>query len=111
MKFSVCSDQCVGQKYLQENALDFIYDAYHNESGNISVPDSLRMEKDISSHREASELKAYRAKNRYYLQSSQLYNIWALLYQIMKCANNSFFTPQFTDILLNVKIVLMFWIG
>ena len=75
MKFSVCSDQCVGQKYLQENALNFIYDAYHNESGNISVPDSLRMEKDISSHREASELKAYRAKNRYYLQSSQLYHM------------------------------------
>ncbi|XP_022984461.1 tRNA dimethylallyltransferase 9 [Cucurbita maxima] len=51
-----------------ENALNFIYDAYHNESGNISVPDSLRMEKDISSHREASELKAYRAKNRYFVR-------------------------------------------
>lgn len=51
-----------------ENALNFIYDAYHNESGNISVPDSLRMKKDVSSHREVSELKAYRTRNRYFVR-------------------------------------------
>lgn len=57
----------VRQKHLQENALNFIYDAYHNGSGNISVPDSLRMESDVSSRRKASEMKSYQTRNRYYL--------------------------------------------
>ncbi|KAA0059019.1 tRNA dimethylallyltransferase 9 [Cucumis melo var. makuwa] len=51
-----------------ENALNFIYDAYHNGSGNISVPDSLRMESDVSSRRKASEMKSYQTRNRYFVR-------------------------------------------
>ncbi|XP_004137218.1 tRNA dimethylallyltransferase 9 isoform X4 [Cucumis sativus] len=51
-----------------ENALNFVYDAYHSESGNISVPESLRMKRDGSSYREASEMKAYRTRNRYFVK-------------------------------------------
>lgn len=49
---------------LQEQVLNFIYDSYHDESGVLVVPESLRMKKDTS-HREASKLKGYRTKNRY----------------------------------------------
>lgn len=50
-----------------EKVLDFIYDAYNDERGTVNVPESLRMKKDVSSHREAAELKAYRTKNRYFV--------------------------------------------
>ncbi|XP_038897358.1 tRNA dimethylallyltransferase 9 isoform X2 [Benincasa hispida] len=58
-----------------ENALNFIYDAYHSESENISVPDSLGMKKDLSSHREVSELKAYRTKNRYFVRREDCFDV------------------------------------
>lgn len=48
----------------QEKVLNFILDAYHDESGKMMVPESLRMDKDVTSRREASELKTYRTKNR-----------------------------------------------
>ena len=44
--------------------LNFIYDAYNDKSGTLDVPESLQMKKDVSNRREASELKAYRTKNR-----------------------------------------------
>lgn len=44
--------------------LNFILDAYHDESGKVVVPESLRMLKDVTGRREASELKTYRTKNR-----------------------------------------------
>ncbi|KAG5546146.1 hypothetical protein RHGRI_018355 [Rhododendron griersonianum] len=50
--------------YRQENVLDFITDAYNDQSGTLIVPESLSMKKDISK-RETSILKGYRAKNRY----------------------------------------------
>ncbi|KAK8676915.1 hypothetical protein V6N13_142474 [Hibiscus sabdariffa] len=48
-----------------DKVLNFIYDAYNDQSGTLYVPELLQMKKDMSSKREASELKAYRAKNRY----------------------------------------------
>ncbi|KAI8552480.1 hypothetical protein RHMOL_Rhmol06G0269700 [Rhododendron molle] len=45
-----------------ENVLDFITDAYNDQSGTLIVPESLCMKKDISK-RETSILKGYRAKN------------------------------------------------
>lgn len=45
--------------------LDFIYDTYHDQTGELVVPKSLSMEKDMSSHREIKELKTYRTRNRY----------------------------------------------
>lgn len=57
----------------QENVLNFIYDAYNGESGIVEVPESLQMKKDLSNRREASELKAYRSKNRYYLKILVVY--------------------------------------
>lgn len=44
--------------------LDFITDAYNDQSGTLIVPESLSMKKDISK-RETSILKGYRSKNRY----------------------------------------------
>ncbi len=52
---------------MQERVLNFIYDAYHDESRVLVVPEALRMKKDISNRRETSELKAYRTRNRYEL--------------------------------------------
>ncbi|KAM7498646.1 hypothetical protein LguiA_023060 [Lonicera macranthoides] len=48
-----------------EEVLGFIYDAYlHKESGNLVVPESLSMQKEMSNHREIKEMKSYRTKNR-----------------------------------------------
>ncbi|XP_057952414.1 tRNA dimethylallyltransferase 9 [Malania oleifera] len=49
-----------------EKVLNFIHDAYCDQAGTLVVPESLRMSKDISNHREISELKAYRTKNRHF---------------------------------------------
>ncbi|KAK9269328.1 hypothetical protein L1049_001099 [Liquidambar formosana] len=50
-----------------EEVLDFIHDSYHDQSGTLVVPESLRMRKEISNNREISELKAYRTKNRHFI--------------------------------------------
>ncbi|XP_062168810.1 tRNA dimethylallyltransferase 9 [Alnus glutinosa] len=50
-----------------ELVLNFIYDAYHDESRVLVVPEALRMKKDISNRRETSELKAYRTRNRHFV--------------------------------------------
>lgn len=47
--------------------LNFIHDAYHDQTGKLVVPKSLSMKKDMSNNREIKELKAYRTKNRYNL--------------------------------------------
>lgn len=47
--------------------LNFIHDAYHDQTGKLVVPKSLSMKKDMSNNREINELKAYRTKNRYNL--------------------------------------------
>ncbi|KAK2986627.1 hypothetical protein RJ640_004383, partial [Escallonia rubra] len=47
-----------------EKVLDFLYDSYNVENGNLIVPDTLRMKKDTSNNREVAQLKAYRTKNR-----------------------------------------------
>lgn len=52
------------KKYMQDKVLNFIYDAYHDNSGIVVVPDFLKMEKELTSRREVSELKAYRTRNR-----------------------------------------------
>ncbi|KAL8129795.1 hypothetical protein V2J09_018950 [Rumex salicifolius] len=50
-----------------EKVLNFIYDAYHDTSGTLIVPESLQISKEITSSRQAAELKVYRPKNRYFL--------------------------------------------
>ncbi|XP_031407076.1 tRNA dimethylallyltransferase 9 [Punica granatum] len=47
--------------------LKFISDAYHDQTGNLDVPEPLKMNKEMTSHREASELKSYRTKNRHFI--------------------------------------------
>lgn len=51
--------------FLQDKVLNFIYDAYHDKSENLVVPQWLQMRKDTN-HREAAALKAYRTRNRYW---------------------------------------------
>ncbi|KAJ1441689.1 tRNA dimethylallyltransferase 9 isoform X1, partial [Sesbania bispinosa] len=50
-----------------ETILNFIHDAYHDRNGSFLVPEHLKMSKDISNHREATKLKAYRTKNRHFV--------------------------------------------
>ncbi|KAK8643756.1 hypothetical protein V6N13_013035 [Hibiscus sabdariffa] len=58
-----------------DKVLNFIYDAYNDQSGTLYVPESLQMKKDMSSKREASELKAYRAKNSHFVHREDCSNI------------------------------------
>lgn len=50
-----------------EMVLNFVYDAYHDQTGSLVVPESLRMKKDMTSRREVLQLKAYRTKNRHFV--------------------------------------------
>ncbi|KAG8386393.1 hypothetical protein BUALT_Bualt03G0144200 [Buddleja alternifolia] len=50
-----------------ENVLSFICDAYHDQTGELKLPRSLSMEKDISSPKDVRLLKAYRTKNRHFI--------------------------------------------
>ncbi|KAJ9551735.1 hypothetical protein OSB04_015780 [Centaurea solstitialis] len=43
-----------------EEVLDFIYNAYHDQTGKLAVPRSLSMKKDVSDRREIAQLKTYR---------------------------------------------------
>lgn len=54
---------------MQEEVLNFIYNAYHNHTGKLSVPRSLKMEKDMSDRREIAQLKTYRTIRGYALDS------------------------------------------
>ncbi|XP_028077284.1 tRNA dimethylallyltransferase 9 isoform X2 [Camellia sinensis] len=49
-----------------DEVLNFIYDSYYNQNGSLTVPESLSMEREISSRRK-SELKGYRTKNRRFI--------------------------------------------
>ncbi|KAF3442436.1 hypothetical protein FNV43_RR16352 [Rhamnella rubrinervis] len=51
-----------------EKVLSFIYDAYLDKNGTVVMPESLKMRRELSSHREVSELKAYRTKNRHFVR-------------------------------------------
>lgn len=57
---------------MQDQVLNFIYDAYYDKTEVLVVPESLRMKKDVSNRRETSELKAYRTKNRYEMLISNI---------------------------------------
>ncbi|KAL2331371.1 hypothetical protein Fmac_018952 [Flemingia macrophylla] len=46
-----------------ETILNFIYGAYLDWNGSLLVPEHLRMSRDISNRREASQIKSYRTKN------------------------------------------------
>lgn len=51
-----------------DKVISFIYDAYHDQSGYLKVPELLKMKKDVSNHREILELKGYRTKNRQFIR-------------------------------------------
>ncbi|KAL1350056.1 hypothetical protein HN51_026512 [Arachis hypogaea] len=51
-----------------ETVLNFIVDSYQNRNGRLVVPESLRMPRDISNHREANLIKSYRTRNRHFLK-------------------------------------------
>ncbi|XP_018731502.2 tRNA dimethylallyltransferase 9 isoform X2 [Eucalyptus grandis] len=50
-----------------EKVLDCICHAYHDQTGELNVPEALRMKKEISGRREDAELKAYHTKNRHFI--------------------------------------------
>lgn len=45
--------------------MDFIHDAYHDQTTTLVVPESLRMKKDVANRQELKELQTYMTKNRY----------------------------------------------
>ncbi|KAL8032034.1 hypothetical protein ABFS82_13G068100 [Erythranthe guttata] len=49
-----------------EQVVNFICDAYEDQTGELKVPRSLYMDKDISNQKEVRLLKAYRTKNRHF---------------------------------------------
>ncbi|XP_021848550.1 tRNA dimethylallyltransferase 9 isoform X2 [Spinacia oleracea] len=50
-----------------EKVLDFIHDAYHDQTTTLVVPESLRMKKDVANRQELKELQTYMTKNRYFV--------------------------------------------
>ncbi|KAG4971754.1 hypothetical protein AAZX31_13G253700 [Glycine max] len=58
-----------------ETILDFIHGAYHDWNGSILVPEDLRMSRDISNHRQAAQLKAYRTRNRHFVNGEDCTHI------------------------------------
>ncbi|XP_024631459.1 tRNA dimethylallyltransferase 9 isoform X2 [Medicago truncatula] len=58
-----------------ETVLNFIHDAYHNQNGNLFVPEHLRMSRDITNPRIAAKLKAYRTRNRHFVNGEDCYPI------------------------------------
>ena len=55
---------------MQEEVLDFIYNAYHDQTGKLEVPRSLSMKKDMSDRREIAQLKIYRPQRGYAFRST-----------------------------------------
>lgn len=72
--------------WLQESVLDFIYDSYHIPSGDLKVPKSLSVKKEISSQREVAEMKAYRPRNQYALKM--------LKYMFLTCTFSFYITKE-----------------
>ncbi|KAF6172553.1 hypothetical protein GIB67_007066 [Kingdonia uniflora] len=62
-----------------EKIVDFIYDAYHDQSGNLVVPEYLQMKKHISSREEVSELKRYLTKNKHFVKHEDCHEILNLM--------------------------------
>ncbi|GMH05596.1 hypothetical protein Nepgr_007436 [Nepenthes gracilis] len=58
-----------------ERVLDFIHDTYYDQTGRLTLPESLTIKKDISNRREAAQLKAYRTKNRYFITRENCNNV------------------------------------
>lgn len=60
-----------------EKVLNFIHDAYHEDSKAVMVPECLRMKKDVSNRREVAQLKAYRTEYRYFVSRADYADILA----------------------------------
>lgn len=73
--------------FMQDKVLNFVHNSYHNETGNVNVPASLRMKKEASNRQESAELKAYRTRNRYAIYDC---NIIILLRQFLFILDLSF---------------------
>ncbi|KAL9322178.1 hypothetical protein ACSQ67_010231 [Phaseolus vulgaris] len=58
-----------------ETILSFINGAYHDWNGSLLVPEHLRMSRDISNRREATQLKSYRTKNRHFVKGEDCSHI------------------------------------
>ncbi|KAL2944503.1 tRNA dimethylallyltransferase 9 [Bienertia sinuspersici] len=53
--FSFLSEFQKASRY--EKVLNFVHDAYHDQSTTLTVPESIRMKKDVANRRETAELK------------------------------------------------------
>uniref|UniRef100_A0A6N2NER0 tRNA dimethylallyltransferase n=1 Tax=Salix viminalis TaxID=40686 RepID=A0A6N2NER0_SALVM len=58
-----------------EKVLSCVHDAYNDQTGSFVVPESLRMKKDMTSKRDALQLKAYRTKNRHFVSRNDCSDI------------------------------------
>ncbi|CAM8957657.1 unnamed protein product [Rhodiola kirilowii] len=50
-----------------DKVLDFITNVYHDQSGTMTVPESLRIKKELKGRQEVSALKSYRPTNRHFI--------------------------------------------
>lgn len=85
--------------------LKFIYDAYHDRTGNLDVPEPLKMKREMRSRREASELKSYCTKNRYLVGIRM--KLMPVSVYLKKSSIVCLFTCEGT--LSVTKIALVFW--
>ncbi|XP_021719208.1 tRNA dimethylallyltransferase 9-like [Chenopodium quinoa] len=60
-----------------EKLLDFIHDAYHDQSSTLTVPEWLWIKKDAPNRQEQNEYKTYMTKNSYFVKPEDCANILA----------------------------------
>nr|XP_043628028.1 tRNA dimethylallyltransferase 9 [Erigeron canadensis] len=58
-----------------EEVLNFICNAYHDQSGKLAVPRPLAMEKDMSDRREIAQLKTYRTKRGVFISQEDCLDV------------------------------------
>nr|GEX91629.1 tRNA dimethylallyltransferase 9 [Tanacetum cinerariifolium] len=59
----------------KDEVVDFIYKAYHNQTGKLVVPRSLAMEKDMSDRQQIAQLKTYRSKREVFVSQEDCSDI------------------------------------
>ncbi|PWA94996.1 isopentenyltransferase 9 [Artemisia annua] len=58
-----------------EEVIDFLYKAYHDQTGKLVLPRSLAMEKDMSDRRQIAQLKTYRTKREVFISQEDCSDI------------------------------------
>ncbi|KAK6946650.1 hypothetical protein RJ641_000123 [Dillenia turbinata] len=72
-----------------EKVLDFICNAYHDDSGVLTVLESLKMRNNISSTRESNLLKSYRTQNRQFVSREDCAGVLDWIWRTQGCRDTA----------------------